>query len=253
MTVDPGVRKIRIALILLGATSIAVQILLLRECISASQGNELIIGVILAEWMALTGVGSFLGTSRAVTPVGVVLPLIAMLPILSAFLLRYLRNVLFTPGSIVGVGNIALFSAVILAPVCLLSGYGFVQCIPALKALGCERPGAFAYAWESMGSVLGGLVFNLLLIRFIETFAALSILAVANMVGAVVLFRRPSRFGFWKILLLATILVAGGVTAITLDRITMEWFYPGAGTRVFQGDSLWHAHRHPATRAAQCL
>ncbi len=235
MNVEPGARKIRLALILLGTTSIAVQILLLREFISASQGNELVIGVILAIWMALTGTGSFLGRYRTVTSPGTVLMVIAFLPILSAFLLRYLRNTLFTPGSIIGIGSISLLSAALLAPFCLLSGYGFVQCISALHAIGFRRSGAFAYAWESAGSVLGGLLFNILLIRFIDTFAAFAVLAVVNLSTAVLLFLPPHRIGLWKVFLLAAIFVAGAATAIILDRKTMEWFYPGQELVYFKG------------------
>ena len=51
------------ALLALGAAAVATQIILLREFLSVFHGNELVIGIVLAWWMVLTGTGSFLGRS----------------------------------------------------------------------------------------------------------------------------------------------------------------------------------------------
>ncbi len=227
MNVDPSVRKISIALLLLGTTSIAVQVLLLREFISASHGNELVIGVILAQWMVLTGIGSLLGRFHTNSSPGAVLALVALLPVVIVVLLRSFRSSLFTSGSILGFTEISFLSSALLAPYCLMAGYGFVRCISALRAIGLVRSGAFAYAWESAGSVLGGLVFNILLIRFIDTLAALSILAVIDLGFTVWFFLPFPLMRFHKALLSAAIVAAGGYAALTLDRTTMAWAFPG--------------------------
>ena len=55
------VKDLAWAVAALGMTALATQIILLREFVSVFQGNELVIGVVLAGWMMLTGAGAFLG------------------------------------------------------------------------------------------------------------------------------------------------------------------------------------------------
>ena len=79
----------------------------LREFLSIFQGNELVIGVVLATWMVLTGLGSFLGkfaqrAARSKAFFAGALLALGLLPSLTVFLLRYLRNVLFLPGGMLG-------------------------------------------------------------------------------------------------------------------------------------------------------
>ncbi len=65
ITID---RRLSLAVVAFGATSIVAQVILLRDFLSAFYGNELVIGIILANWMIITGAGSFLGKfSRKLT------------------------------------------------------------------------------------------------------------------------------------------------------------------------------------------
>lgn len=226
MKLEPEVRRLRIALFLLGTTSIAVQILLLREFISLSQGNELVIGVILAQWMVLTGIGALVGRLRRMPSPAIALVLVSVLPLIIVILVRYLRNILFTAGSIIGLGQVSALSTLLLAPFCLVSGIGFVRCIAAMHDLRVPRPGASAYTWESVGSVAGGLVFNILLIRVIDTVAALSILAATDLCAAILLFL-PARQRAMKAILLLPVIGIAFVGACTLDHVTMTWLFPG--------------------------
>jgi len=45
----------------LGISSIAVQLIVLREFLNVFYGNELVFGIILGSWFLLTGLGSYLG------------------------------------------------------------------------------------------------------------------------------------------------------------------------------------------------
>ncbi|MBU4153427.1 MAG: hypothetical protein KKD63_11145 [Proteobacteria bacterium] len=118
------------ALAAVGATSISAQIVLLKEFLSVFYGNELIIGIVLANWMILTGLGSFLGkfSERHVSrPVTITLVLIglALLPMITVSLLRILRNIVFLPGIILGINQSLFYSLALLTPFCLLSGFSF--------------------------------------------------------------------------------------------------------------------------------
>jgi hypothetical protein len=58
---DLNPQILRISAFMLGSTTIIAQILLLREFLTVFNGNELVIGVVLANWMVLTGIGAYLG------------------------------------------------------------------------------------------------------------------------------------------------------------------------------------------------
>jgi len=46
-----------------GVSSIVTQLSLMREMLGAFAGNEMVLGVILGNWLLLTGLGAFLGRS----------------------------------------------------------------------------------------------------------------------------------------------------------------------------------------------
>ena len=54
------------AVVVLGFSAIVTQTILVREFLSVFSGNELVIGVVLANWMILTGFGISLSTTIAV-------------------------------------------------------------------------------------------------------------------------------------------------------------------------------------------
>ena len=54
-------RILQLSLFTLGFSSLVTQVYLLRESIPAFNGNELVIGIILGNWMLLTGAGAYLG------------------------------------------------------------------------------------------------------------------------------------------------------------------------------------------------
>ena len=51
--------KIRYLLILLGVVTVINQVVFIREFISVLSGNELVLGIVMASWMIITGWGAF--------------------------------------------------------------------------------------------------------------------------------------------------------------------------------------------------
>ncbi len=186
----------------LGATSIVTQVVLLRDFLSAFYGNELVIGIILANWMIITGAGSFLGKfarSPAASErfVALLLALAAVLPGVTLFLLRALRNIVFLPGSMAGLTQILYASFVLLLPYCLVSGFSFTLLARTLSAKHDANLIGHVYALESAGSVIGGLTFNLVLIFYLDTFQCLIVLmAVDFLVCLFLLYGRVKRGAF---------------------------------------------------------
>ena len=115
---------------LLGFTALTSQIVLLREFLSVFYGNELVIGIILAIWMVLTGLGARMGRYISKSPkkestIAWLLIILGLLPVIIVFLLNYLRNIVFEPGSLISLQQIIYSAGILLLPFCVLSGYLF--------------------------------------------------------------------------------------------------------------------------------
>jgi spermidine synthase len=165
----------------MGATSIVSQVILLREFLSVFHGNELIIGITLASWMILTAFGSYLGkypqkSSHIHAILVITLILLSVLPALTVFLLRVLRNIIFPAGIMIGILQSCASSLVVLFPLCVVTGFSFTLFVRILSERYGSNFTAQIYSWESVGSFLGGLVFNVVLIGFLQTFQSLMVL-----------------------------------------------------------------------------
>ncbi len=199
-----------------GFSALMTQLALMRELVSAFSGNELIFGIVLGNWMLLTGIGSALGktASRLKSPLAVLVVLeilIALLPVADVFLLRTLRNVIFIRGAEVGVVETVASCFVLMAPYCLATGYLLtLACLIAaggeganvgkcttltLTLSGHQRTAAWSaerghhsigavYFFDNLGGVLGGILFTFVLIRLLSHFGILYFPAILNLVFA---------------------------------------------------------------------
>lgn len=184
---DPILNKTGYLLFLLGVLAIINQVVFIREFISVMAGNELIMGVVMASWLLLTGWGAYTGRKgisadfklkRGIT----MLIALAILPAISVTMLYWLKSMLFPPGTLTGIGMAIIGALLLLFPVCFLSGYLFTAFSTLLSNSKNKNLIGKAYALESLGSLSGGLVFSLILGRF---FNAIEIFALTT---SVVLF-----------------------------------------------------------------
>jgi len=183
--------KFLLAVVALGVTCIITQIIILRESLAVFYGNELVIGIILGNWMILTGIGAYVGrfTQRLRVRTDLVvagLLLLAILPILTALLLRVMKNVAFPVGSMIGIVEILYGSFLLLIPYCLVSGGAFTLLADVVSEKRGENMITSVYAWEAIGSVIGGLSFSFAAVYFLTTFEALLLLALFDLVVAAV-------------------------------------------------------------------
>lgn len=210
----------------LGMTSIATQIILVREFVSVFQGNELVIGVVLAVWMVLTGAGSYLARfSHRGAPLPAALLALGLLPSVTVFFLRYLRNIVFMPGSTIGLVQALLGSMTILSPYCLLSGFLFVFAATHSSVRARENLIGSLYAWESLGSAVGGALFGVLLASTLETFQTLFLLMLGDACVAYVIARREG-WGRDAALAVGTAACAMGLFW-NADLDTRRFLFPG--------------------------
>ncbi len=172
-------RELNTKAFLLGFFTMVVQVLLIREITTVFQGNEVMMAWTLATWMFLTGVGSWLGRSsrKEASTINRIFLLTAFLPPLAVLLMNLGRNQLFLPGTLVHPLWFIVMMLVLLAPLCILSGYAFVLLIKADDR--DNRRFALVYAMETAGSLIGGVAVSFLLTRWFSVMESLLIASLA--------------------------------------------------------------------------
>jgi spermidine synthase len=218
-------RKLLFALAALGFSSIITQVLLLREFLNVFSGNELVIGIILANWMLLTGIGSYVANlfEPGRRQLIILQSMVAVLPFLEILSVRFLRVIAFEPGVMVGLQGIMVSSFAILLPYCLVNGYIFSIASRILK--GKEAIGR-AYSFDSLGMLVGGCAFSFVLIFFLNAFQIVAILFAMNMTAVVMLssVRKEPRVPI--IIVIALVFLAGFFGGKWLDLKSTEFLFP---------------------------
>lgn len=183
------------ALAAVGFTATVGQLLLLRELVAVLYGNELVLGLILAVWLAGGAAGAWGGKSRAPKGWGDRRRLRAGLVLAAALLPAQMALVRGSralwgvpPGALLPLGPTLLTLLLALAPLCLLLGGLFTTGArllaeasppPCAGAAGAGGTGpAFpqgrgigtAYVAESLGAVAGGVLYSFLLIHLLNPF-----------------------------------------------------------------------------------
>jgi len=224
----PVFPKAGLFLFLLGALAMINQVVFIREFLSVMAGNELILGIVMAGWLLLTGWGAFAGRKgipARFTPtraIGMLFTL-ALLPLVSVALLYWLKSQLFPPGTLTGIGDAVFGTFLLLAPVCFLSGYLFTLFSAVLSLPGNTNRIGKAYALESLGSLAGGLFFSIILGRFFNTFQIFGITALLTLgIGAWIDPGRLRRTSY----LAGALLIPLVIFLLKVDTRIKQWIYP---------------------------
>ena len=183
------IQLLKLSLLIMGLSSITAQIVLLRELLVSFLGNELTLGVILANWLILVAIGSFL-IGKSVEKVDRKIEIFVLFQLVfslafpfAIFLCRIFKNILLTtPGEALGFAPIWYSSFIILLPATLPYG--------ALFTYGCKlysqyaRDGASSvgkvYLLETLGSIIGGLLLTFLLIQYLNSFEIAFLISLMN-------------------------------------------------------------------------
>lgn len=166
---------------LLGFFSLSGQVLLLREVVTSFNGDELFIGTALFGWLLAVSLGSIVGgkvksntQARTLFVAGaVVLPLTLLALRLSP------RAAGFVVGEVVGFGDAALISLILMMPVGVLSGWLFSSIVRSGHGVATSITGV--YLWEGLGAFAAGVTISL------AVGGPLSTIAIAIIVGGLVI------------------------------------------------------------------
>jgi spermidine synthase len=173
----------------LGVSCVMTQLALMRELLGAFAGNEMVLGVALGLWLLLMGIGAWLGRSsdklrNPLATLAVIQVLVAVLPLAQVFLLRTLRNVVFIRGAAVGVTETVGATFVLLLPYCVVAGYALTLACAILSRQQGPAGIGRAYVADSIGSIIGGLVFSFVLVNSFDHIAILVYPALLNLLLA---------------------------------------------------------------------
>lgn len=219
--------KIRLyfTLLLMGFTSLLAQTLLIREFLIGFYGNELIIGLILANWVILVAIGSIslsrpsLKTKRPIIIYASLQAAIALYLPVNIFLIRNVKNLLgLNLGEGVGILTAGLSSFFILAPLSIFIGAQF--------PLGCRILSDYSkkpleatgkvYILEAIGYIFAGPILTYIFITKLNAFQIVLLLGSINLLCGLLLLKYEKGDTFKN--LLSVILALGlGLVIIMLS------------------------------------
>ncbi|MFC1994869.1 spermine synthase [Chloroflexota bacterium] len=203
-------KSLILALLLMGFTGTIAQVVLIRELLVTFYGNELSIGIILANWLILEAVGSFfLGrignkTGRNVeTYVALQFAIAIFLPIAVYGGTIVKGTIGIPPGEMVGLFPIFYSSLLLLAPLSLAGGAHFTIGCRIYSGLTKEKAPSIArvYVYEAVGAVIGGLLLTFLVIPYFHSIEVILAVSGLNLISAILLiaiFKKPS-LTVWRV------------------------------------------------------
>ncbi|MGE4358094.1 MAG: spermidine synthase, partial [Candidatus Omnitrophota bacterium] len=195
-------KRLVFSLLVMGLSGIVAQILLLRELLIIFCGNELTIGIILANWLIIEAIGAFWVGKRVENILHklegfIILQIIFSFSFpLAIYLTRTIREISgIVPGVGLGVGQVFLFSFLVIFPVSISHGALFTY---GCKILSLYLPSETeavgkVYIYETVGTILGGFILTYFLIPYFHSFQIVFWIILINLMFCILLLGK-----FWQ-------------------------------------------------------
>ncbi len=187
-----------IPFIIMGFTSMLLQITVLRLLLSTFSGNELDIGITLSFWLIYVGIGSFTGERVKIKhALTLSFILIAILAQPTALAIKAIRPALsLEPGEIVSLTSTILSTAISLFPICFVIGMQFPLAVSYSGRYDSIPSGSSAagrvYGLEALGAFIGGVLFTFVISSRISAVNLCLLLALINILIAIYVSRKKS-------------------------------------------------------------
>jgi spermidine synthase len=224
----------------MGFSGLVAEILLLREFLIVFAGNEFSIGIVLANWLILEAFGSFFLGRKAeksknkLETFTFITLLFSISLLIAVFLIRILKTMIgISVGESIGFLPMFYSSFLILLPVSILHGALFtLSChVYSMSSAQDASSAGRVYAYETVGTVIGGVACTYLVIPYLDAFQAFSGLAVLNSVVCLALLAPYWKAGTYRRITLA---ISGAFTVLFLvltsqahqlhhDSIKAQW------------------------------
>jgi spermidine synthase len=195
------------AIIGAGVSSIAVQLVTVREFLSQFHGNEITISLVLFSWFLLTGLGSFMAKAvpwPSVTVFALVSGGLAFWPLPQLILIRTLRERVFLHGVAPGFNETALYILSTIAPYGLLLGFFLPYALRVLNERWENFTSGGLYVTDSIGDITGGILFSFVLVYSFTPFVTVAITSGLLVLAVLLLFLAFRRYVLFFLALVCT-------------------------------------------------
>ena len=180
-----------ITILIMGFSGIVAQMLLLRELLIVFSGNELSIGIILANWLVLEAFGCFFlgrkaekAKNRITIFAGITIMFSLSLPV-AVYFTRILKVILgISIGESIGFATILYSSFLILMPTSIFHGALFPFCCKLYSVLLAKDATSIGkvYVYETVGTITGGIVWTYVFISYFHAFQIAFSIAILNFI-----------------------------------------------------------------------
>lgn len=185
-------------IIVVGLSGIVAQVLLLRELLISFYGNELTIGIILANWVLLEASGVFLIgkiIDRIKNKINIFIWLQLIFSFIfpvSIYLCRTFKYILGIPyGEAIGLSTIFLSSFFIILPLSFCHGslFSVSTKLYSIYFKDSTTPVGKVYALETIGTLLGGIILTYLLLPYLNSFQISFTISFINLAISLILLK----------------------------------------------------------------
>ncbi|OGP72230.1 MAG: hypothetical protein A2W09_09395 [Deltaproteobacteria bacterium RBG_16_50_11] len=235
---------LQISFLIMGISGIVGQIVLLREFLIAFSGNELTLGIILANWLILEAMGSFfIGKTAERTERRIEIYVFFQLifsfafPLAITFTRIFKSFILTTPGEGLGFAPIFYSSFLILFLMTVVHGALFTYGAKLYSQTAREGASSIGkvYILETVGSIIGGLLVSFLLIQYFHSFEIALMIALLNTIISMLILwpEQDRRFmkrqkSLWGLSILFTLfffylLLSSSSNRIHLSSLHSQW------------------------------
>ncbi len=213
---------------LFGLASLTGQILLLREILVVFHGTEISIGIFFCAWLTAIGLGASVGAGSAVSRSRVVHGIfLHALAGLGFSLLAQIVLIRTVPG-LFGIAPAELaplsgiFTAVVVGTflTAFLTGFLFPLGCASAESAGARGIGHL-YAFEGLGGLAGGVLFTLVLVRFLTPLKIAGVLAILLASGAILYTIRLRERG--PLVSAVPLLIAGVALVAPTGSLLTDW------------------------------
>lgn len=225
-----------LAILFTGFSGLLAQVLLLRELMVNFYGNELVLGVILSNWIISEAAGVFIvgrfidraGNKEGVFSLFAALFALA-LPV-TLYLSRAFKGILGIPPA-EGMGLCAVLAVSLLAVLPAGFSHGALfNSLCKIYSLRCRdslNSAGRVYAWEIVGTIIGGIAATYFFIPRFDSFQTSFLVSAAALIICLIFFKRSAKIFRYSILCLAAAMLcfylSGGVKKIQGYSIRQQW------------------------------
>ncbi|HUU81591.1 MAG TPA: hypothetical protein VMW90_09095 [Acidobacteriota bacterium] len=211
-----------------GISSVATQLLTIREFLTQFHGNEITISLVLFCWLLATGLGSLaakaINRSSLTTYLFLTL-IIAVWPLLQMIAIRGLREMFFTHGTSPGFYSIFFYISVTITPYCFLVGL----ILPYAQRILNENNYSFGsgdlYLVDNVGDITGGVLFSFILVYWVKPFPTIAFASALLILVVLILLLNSRQYLFFLIALSVTALFYYYSTHSVFEKRTLAGQY----------------------------